>query len=359
MPLRSVISSLLVFGMLWLPGALHGQAAPANEKPTELGQLAASMKVGTWAELKTVNLIETLQAKGASGAIFGYNEDAVWDPRTRQLYYVGGDHNDTVRFVTYQDTTNAWKILPQPAWVGKGTSHGYSHHGLDVERRYLYYLPFGNQNRTVHRYDIAADKWTDLPRLNPPEYLACCMGVEYFPELDGLVLANGGGGKGAVHLFQEKTQKWTTLARDLPMGVYHNTAQYSPVHKMVLFGGGNGSSDLYKLDAKAKVTTLNKTPIGIGVMQSILTLDPVSGSFLLFGRNGSFHVYDVEMDKWQEQDARAVPIFSPTRVKDNKVWHVTATPVGTYGVTMFVKYFHADPPRAWVYLYKHTAPPKT
>lgn len=330
--------------------AVAGQAA----KLTALGRLAAGMKAGAWAELKTDNLIDTLRAKGASGAIFGYNEDAVWDPKTQQFFYVGGDHNDTVRFVTYEDKTNAWKTMPQPTWVGKGTSHGYSHHGLDAKRGLLYYFPFGNRARTVHRYDIAKNTWSTLPKLDPPEYLACCVGVEYFPELDGLVVANGGGGKGSVHLFQEKTQTWTTLARDLPMGVYHNTAQYSPGHKIILFGGGNGSSDLYKLDAKGKVTTLNKTPIGIGVMQSILTLDPVSGDFLLLGKNGSFYVYDVAADKWHEQDSKTVPIFSPTRVKDNKVWHVTATPVSTYGVTMFVKYFHADPPRAWVYLYKHS-----
>ena len=337
-------------------GAAELPGAPA--KLTALGQLAGSMKAGAWAELKTDNLIDTLRAKGASGAIFGYNEDAVWDPKTRQFFYVGGDHNDTVRFVTYEDRTNAWKTMRQPPWVGKGTSHGYSHHGLDVEHGLLYYFPFGDRARTVHRYDIAKVAWSTLPKLDPPEYLACCVGVEYFPELDGLVVANGGGGKGSVHLFQEKTQKWTTLARDLPMGAYHNTAQYSPGHKIMLFGGGNGSSDLYKLDAKGKVTTLNKTPIGIGVMQSILTLDPVSGDFLLFGKNGSFYAYDVAADKWQEQDSKAAPIFSPTRVKDNKVWHVTATPVNTYGVTMFVKYFHADPPRAWVYLYKHSDPLK-
>jgi hypothetical protein len=142
------------------------------------------------------------------------------------------------------------------------------------------------------------------------------------------------------------------------MGIYHNTGQYSPTHKVVLLGGGNGSSDLYKLDAAGKVTTLKKTPIGIGVMQSLLTLDPASGDFLLFGKNGTFYVYDVATDAWRQQDSASVPIFSPTRVKDNKVWHVTATPVSTYGVTLFVKYYHADPPRAWVYLYKHSDPAK-
>lgn len=338
------------------PAQADRQEAP--DKKTALAQLAAKMKAGEWAELKTEKLVDTLRAKGASGAIFGYNEDAVWDPKTCQFYFVGGDHNDIVCFVTYVDDTNSWKIMPKPDWVGKGTSHGYSHHGFDAERGLLYYFPFGNKARTIHRYDIAKSVWSTVPKLDPPEYLTCCVGVEYFPELDGLVIANGGGGTGSVYLFQEKTQKWTTLAHDLPMGIYHNTAQYSPMHKIVLFGGGNGSSDLYKLDAKGKVTTLKKTPIGIGVMQSILTVDPVSGDFLLFGKNGSFFVYDIANDIWKQQDSERIPLFSPTRVKDNKIWHVTATPISTYGVTLFVKYYHADPPRAWVYLYKHSDGPK-
>lgn len=65
-------------------------------------------------------------------------------------------------------------------------------------------------------------------------------------------------------------------------------------------------------------------------------------------------MYDITNDIWKQQDSERISIFRPTRVKDNKIWHVTATPISTYGVTLFVKYFHADPPRAWVYLYKHS-----
>src|SRR5688500_16378174 len=118
MPLTKKVAICIAVGMFLFAANARGQNSGA---PTEFGRLAAGMKPGTWAELKCDNLIETLKAKGASGAIFGYNEDAVWDPKTRQFYYVGGDHNDMVRFVTYQDKTNAWKTLPQPPWVGKGT----------------------------------------------------------------------------------------------------------------------------------------------------------------------------------------------------------------------------------------------
>jgi hypothetical protein len=298
------------------------------------------------------NLVETHRAKGASGGIFGYNEGAAWEPKTQQWLFLGGDHNDQPRFVTYSADTNAWKIVPQPDWLGNGALHGYDHNTIDPDRGIFYHRPYNSP--VVRRYDIAAGKWTALPELATDQYLSCCVGIAWFPELDGLVWANGGGGKGHVFLFREKDQKWIMPAKDLPMGPYHNFAEYSPVHKVVIFGGGNGSSDLYKLDANGKVTTQKKAPIGLGTMQSIVTVDPVSGDFLVFGKNGSFYVYDVVKDEWKLQEGK-VPIFEPARVADNKVWHVTATPVSNYGVTMFVKYHFADPPLGWVYLYKHSA----
>jgi hypothetical protein len=193
------------------------------------------MKPGEWAELKTTNLVEAHRAKGNSGAIFGYNEGAAWDPRSRQWLYVGGDHNDPARFVTYSADTNSWKVMPQPEWLGKSATHGYDHNTIDPARGHFYYRPFSN--RTVYRYDIAKDKWSALPKFDTQEYVACCVGLAYFPELDGLVFSNGGGGKGHVFLYREKTGKWEMLAKDLPMGVYHNFAEYSPVHKVVIFGG--------------------------------------------------------------------------------------------------------------------------
>ena len=87
-------------------------------------------------------------------------------------------------------------------------------------------------------------------------------------------------------------------------------------------------------------------------MNTIVTVDPVEGDYLVFGKGGTFHVYDVQRDEWREQKG-TVPIFSPVRTKDNKIWHTNATPVSTYGVVLFVKYYSASEPKAWVYLYKH------
>src|SRR5262249_2511855 len=153
---------------------LGGDPSPSEPPPgpaagvpvTEMGKLAARMKPGEWAELPTENLVETHRAKGNSGAIFGYNEGAVWDPRSRQWLYVGGAHNAPARFVIYSADTNAWKVMPQPDWLGKSATHGYDHNALDPARGVFYYRPFNSRN--VYRYNIAAAQWTTLPKLDTP-----------------------------------------------------------------------------------------------------------------------------------------------------------------------------------------------
>src|SRR6185503_11043583 len=110
--------------LLALVVVLHfGGTLPAQEGATELGKLAASMAPGSWAELKTLKMVETLGSDGVSGALFGYSEDGAWDPATRQFLYLGGDHNGIAEFVSHSADTNTWKRLPRPSWIGttKGT----------------------------------------------------------------------------------------------------------------------------------------------------------------------------------------------------------------------------------------------
>src|SRR5438128_270863 len=79
---------------------------------TTLGNLAASMEPGTWAEITTTNITATLSnTGGASGTILPYSDDGVWDPASRQFFFVGGDHNPSSgcpRFVSYTESTDAW-----------------------------------------------------------------------------------------------------------------------------------------------------------------------------------------------------------------------------------------------------------
>ena len=127
------------------------------------------------------------------------------------------------------------------------------------------------------------------------------------------------------------------------------------------FGGGNlprdGSIDLanrqtYVLDTAGTITPLELAPIGLGITQSIVTVDPVGGDYLVFGDGGTFHTYDITTDTWHAQSASNIPIFSPTR--SDAVWHVSATPISTYGVVFFAKFYYGSPSQAWVYLYNHS-----
>src|SRR5262245_39461397 len=350
--------TLVVLAIVALVLVTGESASSRPQASTAMGALAASMAPGTWAELTTDNIVPTLRAGGASGAIFGYSEDGAWDPISRQWLYCGGDHGEAPRFVAYSADTNAWRIMPHPAWMSTtGTMHGYDHNAINPATGDFYHYPAGA--RVLQKYSVASGTWTTTPAMPFWDYIAGYMGVEYFPELGGIVVANGGGGSGFVYLFRESTQAWSTLAGGLPMGAYQNFAEYNPVHRVMILGGGNSSSDLYKVDATGTVTTQRPAPVMAGVKHhSIVTVDPVSGDYLIFTSDAKFYVYDVVTDTWTLQGG-TVPIFTPTR--DNAIWHVDASPVSTYGVTMFVKFFAADPSRAWVYLYKHAAglPPAT
>ncbi len=335
--------------------------SPADKPATEMGKLTASMTPGTWAELKTIGIVEAHRAGGASGAIFGYSEDAAWDPASQQWLYVGSDHEfrpGARRFVTYSAITNAWRIMPGEGWIATGVGHGYDHNAINPEKGIFYHFPYGNGARTVHAYDIAKGEWGELPPLKPAEYLTCCAGVEYFPALGGLFVANTQGG--SAYLFKDATREWITLAKGLPATGLHSFAEYSPVHEVMIFGGGGGGDAarrLFKCDADGKVTQLKDAPFPLGVRNAITAADPVSGDFLVFNRRGEFYVYDVTADAWTRQEGDDPPIFSPTRVADDRTWHVNATPVSNYGVVMFVKYYSGEKPQAWVYLYKHAERP--
>lgn len=323
--------------------------APPSQ--TVLGALAASMAPGSWAELpaQNTNTAFTGTVGGATGNILPYSEDLLWDPIGRWAYFIGSDHiydgqSDGPRFVGYSDDSNTWQILPPAPWFEAGTYHGYDHSAVNPANGDLYHRPFngGWREPQVHKY--SQGQWTTLPPLGFDEdYHACCVGVEYFPELGGLVVVDSG--QGAVYLFDEGSDTWSRLARDLPMGDYHNFAEYNPVHKVLVFGGGNNSSLIYRLDARGQIEALGAAPASLASPELVFTVDPVSGDYLVF-TSDAFYVYDVLRDAWELQ-SEPVPVH-----RGGSIFGVVATPVSTYGVNMFVV---CDLDQCTTYLYRHSA----
>ena len=356
----SYVMSLVSLGFwLWL-----FLAAAQTAQASVLSDLAASMGPGTWAQLNTNNILPALSnTGGASGMTFGYTDQGIWDPISRQFFFVGGDHNVKARFVTYSESNNTWQTLPTASWFGGGPGiamHGYHHSAINTSGRFLYHRPFGSA--VVQKYNLSTQTWDGLPDVSGViNYISCCVAVTYFPERNSLVYASiDSGTNGAVAEYSEQTGQWQRIQGNLPMGGYHNFAEYNPVHKVVLFGGGNnpGSRKIYKLDASGQITALRDAPIDLGIQQTIVTVDPVSGKYLIFGNSNNFYAYDISTDTWQLQSGSlpifTAPIYSPA------VHGIVATPISNYGVNMFVKCHIST---CSVYLYKHASgsgtPPPT
>jgi len=313
---------------------------------TALGDLAKTMKPGTWEELSTNNLPKTVIDNGVSGSSLGFAENGKWDPNSRQFLFMGMDHGaDMAKFIIYRESDNTWRRQPRPAYV-KG-NHGFDHQAIDPIQG-VFYLRVYN-SITIYRYVISTDSWSTLPAIpdNIKGYIQVAGGLAFFPELGGLVFVNGGGGD--VFFYEEKTKAWSKPGSGLAMAQYHNFAEYNPIHKVIVFGGGNGSSDLHKLDSNKQAKTMSNAPINIGtVWGSVFTVDPVSGDYLVMGGDESFRVYDVVNDAWKTQ-AGPAPVFAASR--GDGCYNIIASPISTYGVTMFVTFDFED---SKVFLYKHT-----
>lgn len=338
--------SCLALLLLNLPANLSA-AEPSDA--TELGKLAAGMKPGSWAELKTDGYTADL-LKVQNHHILEYTGAATWDPTSQQALFVGQGHYSAVKFISFSAKENAWKLRDTPSWwkgdpkTGKGPiGHAYYNNTIDPLKGILYLHQ--SATRLIHRYDIAKDEWTTLPAIKDAN-TGHGTAIVYFPEMKGLVRVLGG----TVHFYSEEKGTWTKLADKLPMGPYHNFAQYNPVQKIVLFGGGNNSKDLYKMHTIAKIDILKQAPFEVGINTAVVTVDPVSGEFLVLHKDDKFHSLNTVIDDWKELDAQSMPF----KMKGSS-FDVVATPVSNHGVTLI---FTAERKGLKVCLYKHSETPK-
>lgn len=328
-----------------------------------LSDAVAALQPGQWTTIQTNNINAALTGTGgASGFIFGYTETIKWDPVTRRLFYVGSDHNSTpstmyARHVQYDEATNAWTVRSQQGWFAASSGaamHGYDHLALDPARRFLYHRRFGSL--TTYRWNIDTGAWTTMPDNTVTNYNSCCVGIDYSPELGGIVWGGvESGTNGSLFLLRDSTLTWSRLgqAAAYPMGTLHNFAEYNPVHKVVLFGGGDGNNrKMYKVNATGTVTPLQDAPADLGTQRSVVTVDPVSGLYLVFvaSNTSGFYTYNVTTDAWTWRSGTP-PIFQAP-VNNPAVHGLVGGPISTYGVNVFVDCEHDN---CVVRLYKHSA----
>ncbi|MEM6989547.1 MAG: hypothetical protein AAF721_03590 [Myxococcota bacterium] len=334
-------------GLVFTMGALAAWL-PTTASATPLSELAEALSPGEWGELATEDLLPAVAEPngGATGSIFVFAESAVWDPGTGQVIFVGSDHiydsNDSgPRMIRYGDQSNAWTAHQIPWWTN-GTMHGYDHSAMYDGRLYQMTLIV---DQPIYRYDPSTDGWDEVAALPYTGYNRFG-GLEPFPETGGLVYVEGY----TVYGYDAVADSWDVVANDVPMGDYHNFAEYSPPHGVVLLGGGNGSGALHTLDADLTLTQRDAAPFPLRVNDAIVTHDPNSGDFLIFGGDSEFLVYDVAADQMLVQDVE-VPFFdTPSYPVENTV----AAAIESYGVVLFVEHDGiALDGSASVWVYRH------
>lgn len=337
----------------------RAEDAPAGQPDTQLGRLAASLKPGEMRELKTTGYTRDLlkswydwEWEGHEGRLSKYgaqkmfnvatswSHDAKWDPKTRQVLFIGIGHYASMKFVTYSAKTNAWTLMPVPSWVDprkpdgryKGTwprGHTYDRLAISPEHRL-----FAINWHGLYLYNIDSGVWTENPVASAGGKDAYQV-TEYFPELEAIVYEASWGKD--LRLWDVKTKKERRLGTH-PFGI-HGVMEYNPLHKVMVFGGGDSrdgaARTFYRMDAQGKIERLKPAPVHVNCRPSSKFLcDPVSGEYLAAEfRTGKVYAFHPIRDEWKE--------IAGLRFPDG-----LGVSVDTYGVLMFCT-------GNKVYVYKH------
>ncbi|MEK6237291.1 MAG: hypothetical protein N2C14_21480 [Planctomycetales bacterium] len=340
--------NFVVLASLFPPGAVLGvdqtnkipggpeakKAVEARRGKTELSKLAARMKPGTWAELKTETPKGLWSAPPPSKGLHvgTWSDDAHWDSRTGQFLFFGV--RQTRKFVAYSEEKNAWRVIEfhqaanAPA-LKQQYGHQYSLNALDPERSRFH--------AGGYRYDVLADKWSQLPPAVPGRN---SMVQEYFSGMNGL-LSLARQPPGTLRFYSEDKQSWSSLGV-IPIHGYHSMARHNPFREEVLFAGGNDSRAVVVLYKDGKIKRMKDFPEPLTVRHGILTVDPASGRYLIMARERRFLEFDSEKNEY-----RLIDDFTKTPWPFHHYDAPLTAFIPEYDVTMW-----AD---RKVFLYKHNA----
>jgi len=348
---------------LWIPGGEETKkAVEARKGKTELSKLAASMKPGTWAELKadmakglwsSPHLPEPGDARGRGGLhIGGWTDDAHWDSRTGQLLFMG--LRQTRRFIAYSEEKNAWREIEldrksdNPCFQTK-FGHIYGSNGFDHERSRFYhrYNGFTEPDGKVltggiSYFDATTEKWTKLPMF-PENTGFTGQTIEYFNALDGLVIL----GKNAW-LFSHARQKWEDLGPS-PVDGYHSACRHNPFRQELLMTGGNNNRlVMARIKKDGKIERLKDPPSTISVRRDKITVDPATGRYLIFDfdENDVLTCLEFDSDKNEYRLLQGPGEQYPFK-RYSKTYSVCAF-IPEYGVSLWAE-------AQGTYVYKHDA----
>jgi hypothetical protein len=328
----------------WLPGGEEvRQAVASRQGKTELSRLAASMKPGTWAELKCGGPAGLRSAPQPSkGLDIGtWSDDGEWDSRTGQFLFLG--LRQTRRFIAFSEEKNEWRDIGLPEDheasnsppVASKFGHQYSRNALDSDNSHYYTLA-GN----IHRYDLAAGRWSKLP---PGGSYGGTGVLEFFAARKGL-LALTGDHPHDLRIFSVEKQAWQSLGKIAVHG-YHSMGRHNPFRQEVLFTGGNATiRTVARVNKDGTIERLKDAPEDMKITGTFITVDPLSGKYLVLTWANGRKLLDFDSDK---NEWRLVDDFTTTPWPFENYGAPVVAYIPEYGVSMWIS--------RKTFLYKHDA----
>lgn len=268
---------------------------------------AASMSVGTWAELTatSINVLGSVGSAypggtpGVGGNAIPFSNKAAWDPVRKAIRYCGSDHHGGdpaygLFEMQYLDSTNTWSIVGM-ATTSNQPFHGYDHVAVrpDTGDFYTHVPTGGSFPERVWKRLPPGGSWSSIS--GPSVYQQASAGVCWWT---GTLSGSGSMGAlvvwllglGDLMIYDPVLNSWQDVhVSVVGDNLYHGVCVYSPVYNCAIFGGGNSTPrGLWRLNSNRTVTQLSNAPLDFGIQRANVVCDPVSGKFLFFG-GGSFY----------------------------------------------------------------------
>lgn len=321
-------------------------------RATALSDLAAAMQPGEWRELSTTgfNTGGILVPTGGAGNIIEYTDEVQRNPLTKKMYIIGcarsnagaGNYQcgntgtEDAGWVEFDENTNTWSRMPTaPTDTG---FHTYDHAAIDPATGDYYFRELTNR---VWKY--SGGQWTSLPAIAPSAYdTTCCGGLEFFPERNELIFADGTNQR--LYVWRPGQTSWSTVSIGPVLGDYEIFSEYSARRKVLYMGGGNGDDfGLVVMNEQGQLTRAASSPAALGQSGSVQSVDPNTGNLLLFSSDNQIYEYDPSTNSWASRGSHPL--------NGSYDFMAAAAPIPEYGVVFAVKY---DFGNSKVYLYKHT-----
>jgi len=355
------------------PSATPTPTAPPPLVNTELGNLARSMKPGTWAQLNPTNQDAVLGVGNVSGTMINFCNSMPWNPFSKVIEIVGMDHNwGMQRHVRYDEASNSFVVVVADDGLGSQVQHGFDHNGVNPFTGDLYHRFFRLNTGFIRSFKkaLGSSTFAELPMVaaaSGAEQVA--IGATWWSGAfagggaqGSWMIFNSGnavnsGTDGQIVAFNPLTDTWffnkDAMAPFYGSGeTYHSLMEYSASKNVAVYGGGNAAPNrLWRLNSDGSFIAMQDVPPGksVGIQRGLLVNDPVSGNFLLLSAGQLWELNPDGSGTWTQQIGSRVPPGA-VGVPDN-LDAVIASSIPDYGVVAFITQpGHAN---GSFFLYKH------